>query len=102
MHFQEMTDYERRIRRDALFSISSPEMDALQKRHEVATSVEERFLIVCEMSDLSIKLAIQAIRDEYPQWTKNEVMLEYFRWVCYPQPLPPGAVESITKHCYRA
>jgi hypothetical protein len=93
---------EKRTKREALFSLTSPEMERLKKLGEAATPGEQRFLIALKMSDESVKLAQRKIRDEHPDWSENEVMLDYFRWVFFPQQLTPGMVEAILNHPRRS
>jgi hypothetical protein len=70
---------EKRTQREALLSLTSPEMERLKKLGEAATHGEQRLLIALKMSDESVRLAQQNIRDEHPDWNENEVMLDYFR-----------------------
>jgi hypothetical protein len=93
---------EMRTKREALFSLASPEMERLKKLGEAATPGKESFLIGLEMSEESMRLAQRQIRNEHPDWSENEVMLDYFRWVFFPQQLTPGMVEAILDHPYQS
>jgi Rv0078B-related antitoxin len=91
---------EKRAKREALFSLNSPEMEILKQRGEATRTGEERLRLTLEMSDEARKLALQQIREEHPEWTENEVMLDYVRWVFFPQELSSGMVEAILAHSY--
>lgn len=95
-----MSFEERRVRREELCSLSSPEMEALKLRGNAAHSPGDFLSIAVEMSSEARRLILLAIRSGDPIWTINELMMEYFRLVCFPEPLPPGATNAILQYRY--
>lgn len=100
MAFKEMSFEERCRKREELFNLNSPEMESLKIQASAARSGGECLHLALEMSDEARRLAFRALQKENPLWTANELMVEYFRWVFFPQPLPPDAVNAVLKHPY--
>ncbi len=69
-------------------SDTSPEVEAMQ--HEIRRKMTgaQRLRLALEMSQFARELRKAGIRQDHPDWTERQVMIELFRLAFFPEPLP--------------
>jgi len=67
---------------------TSSEIEAMQLEIRRRMSPEKRFLVALEMSELCRELRKSGIRQQHPDWTERQIMIELFRLAFLPDPLP--------------
>lgn len=70
-------------------SDTSPEIEAIQIKIIRSMSVEQRLLLALDMSLTMRALRKAGIRNDHPDWSEKEVMLQLHREAFLPDPLPP-------------
>jgi hypothetical protein len=69
-------------------SDTSPEIEAMQIKIIRSMTVEQRLLLALDMSLFVREIMKTGIRDQHPEWSEKEVMLEIYRRAFDPEPLP--------------
>lgn len=67
---------------------TSPEIEALQIKMRRAMTPAQCLDMAIEISLLSRALYKAGIRQNHPDWTERQIMIELFRLACLPNRLP--------------
>jgi hypothetical protein len=67
---------------------TTPEIAAMQIAIRRKMTPEQRLLIALEISDCCRELRKAGIRRDHPDWSERQVMVELFRQMFLPEPLP--------------
>jgi hypothetical protein len=67
---------------------TTPEIAAMQIAIRRAMTQEQRFLVALDISDCCRELRKAGIKQDHPDWSDRDVMIELFRRAFLPQPLP--------------
>jgi hypothetical protein len=76
-------------------SDTRPEVEAMQLEIRRRMSVEERFHVAVDLSDLAHEFRKAGIKMRHPDWSEREVNLELIRIAFLPDPLPLWFQERI-------
>jgi hypothetical protein len=69
-------------------SDTSPEVEAMQLEIRRKMTGAQRLRLALEMSQFARELKKAGIRQDHPDWTERQVMIELFRLAFFPEPLP--------------
>ncbi len=69
-------------------SDTSPEVEAMQLEIRRKMTGAPRLRLALEMSQFARELRKAGIRQDHPDWTERQVMIELFRLAFFPEPLP--------------
>lgn len=69
-------------------SDTSPEVEAMQLEIRRKMTGAQRLRLALEMSQFARELRKAGIRQDHPDWTERQVMIELFRLAFFPEPLP--------------
>lgn len=69
-------------------SDTSPEVEAMQFEIRRRMTGAQRLRLALEMSQFARELRKAGIRQDHPDWTERQVMIELFRLAFFPEPLP--------------
>jgi acyl-ACP thioesterase len=69
-------------------SDTSPEVEAMQLEIRRKMTGAQRLRLALEMSQFARELKKAGIRQDHPDWTERQVMVELFRLAFFPEPLP--------------
>jgi hypothetical protein len=69
-------------------SDTSPEIAEMQMQIRRRMTMNDRFRIAIELSDLCQELRKAGIKREHPDWSERDVLMELFRLAFFPEPLP--------------
>ena len=71
-----------------VISDTSPEVEAMQLEIRRRMTGAQRLRLALEMSQFARELRKAGIRQDHPDWTERQVMIELFRLAFFPEPLP--------------
>ena len=69
-------------------SDTTPEAEEMQLRILRSKTGGQRLLLALEMSLFAKELAKARIRQEHPEWSEKQIMIELIRLAFFPAPLP--------------
>lgn len=67
---------------------TTPEIEAMQIEIRRSMTAEQRLQAALDISYFCRELRKAGIRRDHPDWTEKQVMIELFRLVFLPEPLP--------------
>ncbi len=67
---------------------TTPEIHAMQIRIWRSMTPAQKLQMACEISDLAHALRKAGIRQDHPEWTERQVIIELLRQAFLPDPLP--------------
>ena len=73
---------------DMGISDTSPEIEAMQLQIRRSMTAEQRLLVALDISECCREFRKAGIRQDHPDWSERQLMIELFRLAFLPGPLP--------------